>query len=79
MKTFFVQIKCEIGKTYEVSEKLLSLNIASEIYSTAGRFDIMAKFHVDNEIDIGSFVNNFLDSLPGVRDSETIIGFKAFI
>ena len=79
MKTFFVQIKCEIGKTYEVSEKLLSLNIASEIYSTAGRFDVMAKFHVDNDIDIGAFVNSFLGNLPGVRDSETIIGFKAFL
>ncbi|KQP39521.1 MULTISPECIES: Lrp/AsnC ligand binding domain-containing protein [unclassified Methylobacterium] len=79
MKTFFVQIKCEIGKTYEISENLLSLNIASEIYSTAGKFDIMAKFHVDNEVDIGLFVNDFLGRLPGVRDSETIIGFKAFI
>lgn len=79
MKTFFVQIKCEIGKTYEVSDKLLSMNLASEIYSTAGRFDIMAKFHVDNDIDIGLFVNEFLLNLKGVKDSETIIAFKAFL
>ncbi|MEH3118137.1 MAG: Lrp/AsnC ligand binding domain-containing protein [Methylorubrum populi] len=79
MKTFFVQIKCEIGKTYEVSDSLLAMSIASEIYSTAGRFDIMAKFHVDNDVDIGLFVNAFLLRLSNVRDSETIIAFKAFL
>lgn len=78
MKTFFVQIKCEIGKTYAVSDALLAMDIASEIYSTAGRFDIMAKFHVDADVDIGLFVNEFLLRLQGVRDSETIIAFKAF-
>lgn len=79
MKTFFVQIKCEIGRTYEVSDSLLAMNLASEIYSTAGRFDIMAKFHVDNDVDIGLFVNEFLLRLDNVRDSETIIAFKAFL
>ncbi|CAO4178174.1 Lrp/AsnC ligand binding domain-containing protein [Methylorubrum populi] len=79
MKTFFVQIKCDIGKTYDVSDALLALNVASEIYSTAGRFDIMAKFHVENDVDIGLFVNRFLTHLNGVRDSETIIAFKAFV
>ncbi|MGT2489165.1 Lrp/AsnC ligand binding domain-containing protein [Methylobacterium oryzae CBMB20] len=78
MKTFFVQIKCEIGKTYAVSDSLLAMEIASEIYSTAGRFDIMAKFHVNNDVDIGLFVNDFLLRLGGVKDSETIIAFKAF-
>ncbi len=78
MKTFFVQIKCEIGKTYDVSDALLSMEIASEIYSTAGRFDILAKFHVDNDVDIGLFVNDFLLRLGGVKESETIIAFKAF-
>lgn len=79
MKTFFVQIKCQIGKTYEVSDDLLSMNLASEIYSTAGRFDIMAKFHVDNNVDVGLFVNEFLLNLKHVKDSETIIAFKAFL
>lgn len=78
MKTFFVQIKCEIGKTYVVSDALLAMDIASEIYSTAGRFDIMAKFHVDTDVDIGLFVNDFLIRLGEVKDSETIIAFKAF-
>ena len=39
MQTFFVEIKCALGKTYEVASALAETEIASEIYSTAGHFD----------------------------------------
>jgi DNA-binding Lrp family transcriptional regulator len=64
--------------TYDVADQLVKLEVASEIYSTAGEFDIISKFHVDNETDIGLFVNDLMAKLSGVRDSRTIIAFKAF-
>jgi len=36
MQTFFVEIKCKLGKTYDVASRLADAEIASEIYSTAG-------------------------------------------
>ncbi|MFL4997545.1 MAG: Lrp/AsnC family transcriptional regulator, partial [Microvirga sp.] len=36
MQTFFVEIKCKLGKTYAVANALADREIASEIYSTAG-------------------------------------------
>ena len=36
MVPFFVQIKCQLGKSYEVANRLADAEIASEIYSTAG-------------------------------------------
>ena len=36
MQTFFVEIKCKLGKTYQVASALADREIASEIYSTAG-------------------------------------------
>ena len=57
MIPFFVQIKCQLGKSYEVANGLADAEIASEIYSTAGEFDLLAKFYVDDKIDIGHFVN----------------------
>src|SRR5918994_1780643 len=56
MQTFFVEIKCKLGKTYAVASALADREIASEIYSTAGNYDILAKFHIDDEVDIGHFV-----------------------
>ncbi|RDI58624.1 Lrp/AsnC ligand binding domain-containing protein [Microvirga subterranea] len=78
MQTFFVEIKCKLGKTYDVASKLADREIASEIYSTAGNYDILAKFHVDDDIDIGHFVAQNVQSVPEIADTRTIITFKAF-
>ena len=51
MQTFFMQIKCALGRTYEVANALAESETASEIYSTAGDFDILAKFYVDYRSD----------------------------
>lgn len=78
MQTFFVEIKCKLGKTYEVASELADREIASEIYSTAGNYDILAKFHVGTEVDIGHFVAQQVQSIPEIADTHTIITFKAF-
>jgi DNA-binding Lrp family transcriptional regulator len=78
MIPFFVQIKCNLGKSYEVANALADAEIASEIYSTAGDFDLLVKFYVDQGTDIGHFVNEKVQTLPGIQDTRTIITFKAF-
>jgi DNA-binding Lrp family transcriptional regulator len=52
--------------------------IASEIYSTAGHYDLLVKFYVENDTDIGHFVNEKVQTLRGIQDTHTIITFKAF-
>lgn len=78
MQTFFVEIKCALGRTYEVASALAEAEIASEIYSIAGNYDILAKFYVAREIDIGHFVGHKVQVIPGILDTRTIITFKAF-
>ena len=78
MKTFFVEIKCKLGKTYDVASRLADAEIASEIYSIAGHFDILAKFHIDDSVDIGHFVGEKVQTIPDIVDTHTLITFKAF-
>src|SRR5216684_610295 len=78
MVPFFVQIKCQLGKSYEVANGLADAEIASEIYSTAGDFDLLVKFYVEDKTDIGHFINEKVQTIPGVQDTRTIITFKAF-
>ena len=78
MQTFFVEIKCALGRTYEVASALAEAEIASEIYSTAGDYDLLVKFYVDRDTDIGHFVNEKVQVIPGIKDTHTIITFKAF-
>lgn len=78
MQTFFVEIKCRLGKTYDVASRLADSEIASEIHSVAGNFDILAKFHIDDTVDIGHFVGEKVQTIPDIVDTRTIIAFKAF-
>jgi hypothetical protein len=78
MTPFFVQIKCNLGKSYQVANQLAEAEIASEIYSIAGDFDLLVKFYVDSGTDIGHFVNEKVQCIPGIKDTRTIITFKAF-
>jgi DNA-binding Lrp family transcriptional regulator len=78
MVPFFVQFKCKLGQSYAVANALAEAEIASEIYSTAGDYDLLVKFYVDNETDIGHFVNEKVQVIPGIQDTHTIITFKAF-
>jgi DNA-binding Lrp family transcriptional regulator len=78
MIPFFVQIKCQLGKSYQVANKLADAEIASEIYSTAGDFDLLVKFYVDPSTDIGHFIAEKVQTVAGVADTRTIITFKAF-
>ncbi len=78
MIPFFVHIKCHLGKSYDVANRLADAEIASEIYSTAGEFDLLVKFYVDEGIDIGHFITEKVQTVPGILDTRTILTFKAF-
>lgn len=79
MKPVFVMVKCELGKAYDVADTAVeTIEQISEIYSTSGQYDLLIKAYLDNDQDTGHFVNEQIQTLPGVRDTFTIITFKAF-
>lgn len=78
MKAFFVQIKTELGQAYSVATAISDAEIASEVYSTAGEYDLLVKFYVEEDQDIGHFVNKKLHPIPGIKDTHTITTFRAF-
>ena len=79
MKTIFVNVKCELGKAYIVAdESVQAIEQVSEVYSTSGQWDLMMKCYLDEDTDIGRFVTEKLQTLPGVKDTFTVIAYKAF-
>lgn len=78
MIPFFLLIKCQLGKTYQVAHDLADAEIASEIYSTAGDYDLLVKFYVEEGTDIGHFVNEKVHCIGNIQDTKAIITFKAF-
>ncbi len=79
MKTIFVMVKCELGKSYIVADEAVqSVEQVSEVYSTSGQYDLLMKCYLAEDADIGRFVNEKLQTLPGVKDTFTVIAYKAF-
>lgn len=79
MKTIFVMVKCDLGKAYEVADEMVSdIEQVSEVYSTSGQYDLLAKCYLPETADIGHFVTERLQTLSGIKDTFTIIAFKAF-
>ena len=79
MKTIFVMVKCELGQAYKVADEAVQgVEQVSEVYSTSGQYDLLMKCYLPDETDIGHFVTERVQMLPGVKDTFTIIAFKAF-
>lgn len=79
MKTIFVQIKCELGHAYGVAADLAeTVDAVSEVYSISGQYDLLVKCYLDDEIDIGHFVTETIQKLAGIKDTYTIVAYKAF-
>ncbi len=78
MQTIFVMVKCELGRAYEVADAAVETERVSEVYSISGQYDLMLKCYLEDEDDIGHFVNETIQRLPGIKDTFTIIAFKAF-
>ena len=78
MQTIFVQVKCQLGLSYRVAEELVDIDGVSEVYSVAGPYDLLATCYLPDEDDVGRFVNHRIQSVAGIRDTQTIITFNAF-
>lgn len=79
MRAVFVQIKCALGRAYDVADAAVEeIEEISEIYSTSGHYDLLAKFYLEDDVDIGRFVTERVQTLDGVADTFTMITFNAF-
>ncbi|MBL8671403.1 MAG: Lrp/AsnC ligand binding domain-containing protein [Alphaproteobacteria bacterium] len=79
MQTIFVFVKCELGKAYDVADRAIQdVEQVSEVHSISGQYDLLMKCYLPQDQDIGHFVTSSLQLLPGVKDTFTIITFKAF-
>ncbi len=79
MQTIFVQVKCQLGKAYEVAGDIAErVPQVSEVHSISGDYDLMLTCYLEDDIDIGHFVTQDIQTLAGIQDTFTIIAFKAF-
>lgn len=78
MRCIFVQFRCHPGKTYEVADAIYDREIVSELYSTSGDYDLIAKIYIPDEADTGHWLSEKLFDIPGISRTLTTMTFRAF-
>jgi len=78
MRCVFVQFRCIPGKTYEVAEAVYDREVVSELYSTSGEYDLIAKVYIPDGQDVGHYLSDSLFDIPGISRTLTTMTFKAF-
>lgn len=78
MNCIFVQLRCKPGKAYQVADALFEREVASELYSTSGEFDLLMKLYIPKDEDIGKFINDKILDIDGIAQSLTTSTYRAF-
>lgn len=78
MRCVFVQFRCTPGKTYAVAEAIYDREVVSELFSTSGDWDLIAKVYVPDDADVGHYLSETLFGIPDIVRTLTTMTFKAF-
>ncbi len=74
----FVQFRCTPGKTYQVATEIYDREVVSELYSTSGEYDLIAKIYIPDEADVGHYLSEKLFDIPDIVRTLTTMTCKAF-
>ncbi len=78
MVTAIVLIDAESHKIHDVAERLVEIEGIPEVFSVAGRHDLVALLRVAKNEDIADIVSSKLRQLDGVVRTETLIAFRVY-
>ncbi|MCB0088736.1 MAG: Lrp/AsnC ligand binding domain-containing protein [Caldilineaceae bacterium] len=78
MVTAVVLMNVKRGQINPVAEKLTALPGISEVYSVAGRYDLVAILRVSNNEEMADLVTNHLRQIGDIEHTETLLAFRAF-
>ena len=73
-----VLINVERAKVDEVAQHLLTLDGVSEVFSVAGRYDLVALLRAKTNEQIADLVTSRILDIPHITRTETLMAFKAF-
>ena len=78
MVTALVLLNIERQKIKGISEKLVNMKEVSEVYSIAGRYDLVAVVRVKTHGQIADTIAGKFGELEGITATETLIAFHTY-
>ena len=78
MVTAIVLLNVARARVGEVADKLSATEGITEVYSVAGRYDLVAMVRVRTNEELADVVTNRMQRIEGIESTETLISFRAY-
>lgn len=78
MATAIVLIKAETRRVPDLADQIAEMTGVEEVFSVAGRFDLVAVVKVARNEDLADVISNKMRRLDGIVETETMIAFRAY-
>ena len=78
MVTAIVLLNVARARVGEVADKLAATEGITEVYSVAGRYDLVAMVRVRTNEELADVVTNRMQRIDGIENTETLISFRAY-
>jgi DNA-binding Lrp family transcriptional regulator len=78
MVSAIILIECERSQVEPAAEQLAALEGISEVYSVAGRFDLVAIARASDMQELAHVVTRRLAQVSGIGRTETMVAMRAF-
>ena len=78
MVTAVVLMKVARSHINDIAQQLSDIQGISEVYSVAGRYDLVALIRVPDNDALAELVTGRLVSLDSIEETETLIAFRSY-
>ena len=78
MVSALVLIECQKSSINQIAEALADMKGITEVYSVAGRVDLVAVIRVTDNDQLAQIVTSQMLKVPGITRTETLIAFRVF-
>jgi DNA-binding Lrp family transcriptional regulator len=78
MVTAIILMRCARQSIVEIAEKLADIESIAEVYSVAGKYDLVAMVRVAHNDDLADLVTRRMRDVTGIEETETLIAFRAY-
>jgi len=73
-----VLIEVQPDKIDTLAEQLVEIDGVSEVFSVAGRYDLVSILRVPKNEDVAEIVSSRMRKLEGIAGTETLIAFRVY-
>lgn len=78
MVNAIILMNCEGPQINQIAEKLTGFDEISEVYSVAGRYDLVAIIRVQKNEQLANIVTSELTNIDGIISTETLTAFRVY-